>query len=374
MPVPFVESLSDSDAFRILNALPGLGPVTMRRLLEAFGEDPRRVLGAEADILQTVRGVGPRLASVLASWSRHFDPEAEARRMESLGCRFRCFREPGYPPLLLETADPPVGLYQIGEYEFRDNCVAVVGSRSMSAYGAKLARALGEGLARAGFCVVSGLARGIDAEAHKGALDAGGVTAAVLGNGVDFVYPRENQELFRRIAREGVLLSEFPLGRRADRQSFAMRNRVVSGMSRVVVVVESDIDGGSMITARFAAEQGRTVCAVPGRVDQTSSRGCHRLIRDGATLVSGVEEVLEELSYLRGLTGPGPVFQARQPPPGLDPVQVLLWQALAGGAMQSPDALALATGLTVEAVSAALMLMELQGLAVRHLDGCYELG
>jgi DNA processing protein len=138
---------------------------------------------------------------------------------------------------------------------------------------------------------VSGLARGIDTAAHEGAMSAGGKTAAVLGCAVDIIYPPGNLDLYRRMQAEGAILSEFPLGRRADRQSFAMRNRIVAGMSEAVVVIESDVDGGAMITARFAGEQGRLIFAVPGRIDQSTSAGCHQLIRDGATLMTGVDDL-----------------------------------------------------------------------------------
>ena len=192
-------------------------------------------------------------------------------------------------------------LHRKGGYLFEQPCIAVVGSRRTTLYGQSVAKKLGSDLARLGFCVVSGLARGIDTAAHEGALSVGGKTAAVLGCGIDIVYPPENLDLYRRIVETGAVLSEFPFGRKADKQTFPMRNRVVAGISEAVVVVESDVQGGAMITARFAGEQGRLIYAVPGRIDQPTSHGCHQLIRDGATLFTGIDDILNELNYLDGL-------------------------------------------------------------------------
>jgi len=202
---------------------------------------------------------------------------------------------------------------------------------------------------------------------------AGGKTVAVLGTGPDLVYPRENGALFHRIEQSGALLSEFPFGRRADRQSFPMRNRIVAGMCVAVVVVESAADGGAMITARLAGEQGRTVFAVPGRIDQPTSAGCHQLIRDGATLLTGVEDILSELNYLSG----GRPRPARAKPGGGSVVDLTSDEkavvgCFRGGAILTADALAAQTGLSIGPVSAALMMLELKRLIEKQLDGTYE--
>lgn len=293
--------VSPSQALLVLNALPHLGPITANRLLEACGGDPVAVLRADPATLRAVRGVGPVIAETLVAWQAHVDLAAEERGLQNCGAVFLPGDDAAYPPLLREIHDPPIGLYCRGRYDSARTCVAIVGSRRTTQYGLATARRLGAELARRGICVVSGLARGIDTAAHEGALEAGGSTVAVLGTGIDLVYPPENRALTERIARDGALLSEFRLGRPADRQSFAMRNRIVAGMSAAIVVVESDVDGGSMITARFAAEQGRVVLAVPGRIDQPTSAGCHQLIRDGAVLLTSVDDVVDELGYLRGL-------------------------------------------------------------------------
>ena len=170
-----------------------------------------------------------------------------------------------YPKLLKEISDPPIALYRKGSYDFSRPHIAIVGSRRTTLYGQATAKKIGAQLAQLGFCIVSGLARGIDTAAHEGALSVGGKTAAVLGTGLDVIYPPENLGLYRQIEEHGAVLSEFPFGRRADRQSFAMRNRIVAGMCEATVVIESDVDGGAMITARFAGEQGRLLFAVCAR-------------------------------------------------------------------------------------------------------------
>ena len=248
--------LTERQAFLILNALPNIGPITLNRLLDELGSDPRVVFTAGKRRLESVKGVGPVISESVASWREHVDLAREEERMAKSGADFITTRDPGYPKLLKEIHDPPIGLYRKGGYEFGGPCVAIVGSRRTTLYGQATAKKFGAELARLGFCVVSGLARGIDTAAHEGALSVGGKTAAVLGTGMDIIYPPENLALYRRIEAEGgAILSEFPFGRRADRQSFAMRNRIVAGMCDATIVVESDVDGGAMITARFAGEQ-----------------------------------------------------------------------------------------------------------------------
>ena len=223
--------------------------------------------------------------------------------------------------------------------------------------------------------MVSGLARGIDTAAHEGALSVGGRTAAVLGNGLDIIYPPENLDLYRRIAEHGAVVSEFPFGRRADRQSFAMRNRIVSGLCEAVVVVESDVDGGAMITARFAGEHGRLIFAVPGRIDQPSSRGCHQLIRDGATLLTSVDDILAELNYLDGLR-PAPVparaDEGVSLAAGLGEAEQRVLECFRGGSVLNIDALVDLTQMPAHELGATLMLLELKRLVVKRTDGAFE--
>lgn len=378
-----MSDLSVTQAFLILNALPDIGPITTNRLLAAFGEDPRRLFEAPAAELEAVKGVGPKISGNLRGWRALVDLAKEEARLAEAGASFVTCRDADYPPLLRELADAPLGLYRRGEYGFDAPCVAIVGSRRTTLYGQATAKKLGHELARLGFCVVSGLARGIDTCAHEGALEAGGRTAAVLGNGIDIIYPPENLALYQRIEENGgAILTEFPFGRRADKQSFAMRNRIVAGMCRALIVVESDVSGGSMITAKFAAEQGRLVFAVPGRIDQPSSAGCHQLIRDGATLLTSVDDLLSELNYLEGF-GPAGVAKipekaatapgtAALPPANLSADEAKVLACFAGGALLAPDALVAASGLPSHTLSATLMMLELKRLVAKRADGSFE--
>lgn len=368
--------LSEQQAFLVLNALPNIGPITLNRLLAELGGDPRAVFTAERKRLETVKGVGPVIAETIAQWPAHLDLGREEAKMAQSGAVFITTRDPGYPKLLKEIHDPPIGLYRRGSYDFAAPCVGIVGSRRTTLYGLATARKLAGELARLGFCIVSGLARGIDTAAHEAAIEVGGKTAAVLGTGIDIIYPPENLELFRRIEATGAILSEFPFGRRADRQSFAMRNRIVAGMCQAIVVVETDVDGGAMITARFAGEQGRLIFAVPGRIDQNTSAGCHQLIRDGATLLTSVDDVLSELSYLEGLApapvSPKPADVAAGRPANLTPDETQIFECFRGGAILALDTLASTTGLPTAQLSATLMMLELKRVVAKRADGTFE--
>jgi DNA processing protein len=348
--------LTERQAFLVLNALPS-GSIARHRLLEEFGGDPRAALA------------GRNL------WPPHFDLGREEEALGKSGTDFITLRDRNYPPVLRQIPDPPLVLYRQGPYAFDRPAVAIVGSRRATLYGRAVARELGSELARLGFGVVSGLARGVDTAAHQGALESGGRTVAVLGTGIGTVYPPENRPLFRRIAEQGAILSEFPFGSPGGRHTFPMRNRIVSGLSAAVIVVESDVDGGAMITARLAGEQGRMVLAVPGRIDQPTSAGCHQLIRDGATLLTGVEDVLEELNYLEGFRpkeAPARRRRSGEAKTELTPDEARILGHFRGGAVLGPDALAARGGLPAAGVAAALMMLELKGRVAKRLDGAYE--
>jgi len=368
---------SPAQALLVLNALPHIGPVTLNRLLGELGGDPGAVLAAERRRLEAVKGVGPVIAETIGRWREHFDLAREEERMAKAGAAFITPGDPGYPRLLKEIHDPPIGLYRKGRYDFPHPGVAIVGSRRTTLYGQAVARKFGAELGRLGYCVVSGLARGIDTAAHDGALSVGGRTAAVLGAGIDIIYPPENLELYRRIEAEGAILSEFPFGRRADRQSFAMRNRIVAGMCDATVVIESDVNGGAMITARFAGEYGRLIFAVPGRIDQNTSAGCHQLIRDGATLMTSVEDLLAELNYLDGLRPPPigakPATSGSDSMLNLAPEEARVVGCFRGGAILTPDALTALTGLGAAELSSTLMRLELKRIVAKRADGAFEM-
>jgi DNA processing protein len=367
--------LTERQAWLVLNALPNIGPITTNRLLQELGGDPRAIFTMGARRLEGVKGVGPAISQTVTRWREHFDVEREERKLAETGATFITTRDDAYPRSLRQIHDPPLGLYRRGAYAFDLPGIAIVGSRRATLYGQSVAKKLGADLAARGFCVVSGLARGIDTAAHEGALSVGGRTAAVLGNGLDIIYPPENLDLYRRIAEHGAVVSEFPFGRRADRQSFAMRNRIVSGLCEAVVVVESDVDGGAMITARFAGEHGRLIFAVPGRIDQPSSRGCHQLIRDGATLLTSVDDILAELNYLDGLR-PAPVparaDEGVSLAAGLGEAEQRVLECFRGGSVLNIDALVDLTQMPAHELGATLMLLELKRLVVKRTDGAFE--
>jgi DNA processing protein len=286
------------EALLALNLIDGIGPVRARQLLEHFAEAPA-VLRASASQLQRVAGIGPETAAAIASWETSIDLKGELERIEKFGCHIVIQSDENYPELLKQIYDPPIVLYVKGELNAKDkNAVAVVGSRMTTHYGMETARKLAFQLAYIGVTVVSGGARGIDSAAHQGALHSKGRTIAVLGTGINIVFPSENAELFERIAAQGAVVTQFPFNRKADKQSFPIRNRLVAGMTLGTVVVEANLTSGALITARMAADNGRQVFAVPGRIDSPRSKGCHELIKNGAKLCEGAEDILCEFEYL----------------------------------------------------------------------------
>ena len=358
LPIP-----TDPLAQRVLlNGLKGVGPVTVRRLRDAFGGDLSVALGAPADQLAKVEGVSRPVAAAIAA--RQFDWAAEMGRVRELGFRLLSEDDIAWPSPLAKLWDPPLVLYAEGAQFPAERSVGIIGSRHCTTYGASLARSFARDLAKEGWWIVSGLARGIDTAAHEGALDAEGRTAAVLGHGLDLTFPPEAVRLRARMKADGCVLSEFPLGRPADRQTFPQRNRIVAGLVRVMVVIETDVDGGSMITARFAGDLGKTLCAVPGRADSPSSRGCHALIRDGATLVSSVDDILTELGEGRGC--PALALIA-------DPPEFARWLPhFAGGTAHDAESLATLADCTVAEAAVSLTMMEIRGVLTRRPDGRHE--
>lgn len=279
-----------------LSQVKGLGGVSFKKLAAHF-VDPTRVFSASAEELQQVPGLDKSVIEGLVNFSGWEQIETEIRRIRQAEVTIVPFTDVRYPARLRMIADPPPFLYVKGEIRAEDDkAVAVVGSRSASDYGRKVTRDLSRGLAALGFTVVSGLARGIDGTAHETALRCGGRTIAVLGSGVDRAYPPEHAALYRRISQNGAVVSELPVGTRPMAFNFPPRNRLISGLSLGVVVVEATEKSGSLITAALALEQGREVFAVPGEVGSSRSRGAHRLIRQGAKLVETVEDIVEEIA------------------------------------------------------------------------------
>ena len=274
---------------------PGLGARMAGKLLREIG-GPSAIFDAPLTTLEALR-LPAAVAQAIHSRQPLSDASRELAAVQASGCRLLTWDEPEYPPRLREIYDPPPLLYVLGNPELLTrHCISVVGARRPTPYGNQMAERLGKELALRGLGVVSGLARGIDACAHKGALAAaGGVTIGILGCGIDVVYPKENRKLFEEIARRGVLVSEFPMGTFPAPQNFPIRNRVIAGMSLGVMVVEGAQYSGSLITARLGMEFGREVFAVPGNVTQPMSFGPNLLIKQGAKLVAGWEDVVEEL-------------------------------------------------------------------------------
>lgn len=367
--------LTRSDAFWVLNGLPSIGPVSLNRLLDRFNGDPVAVLGAGKGDLSTVTGVRvPAIDSVLR-WRSLFDLSREKEMASRLDISFIDRESDRYPSLLREIHDPPIGLYTLGGYDFSRKSIAIVGSRRCTLYGRGMAREFARELSLRGLCVTSGLARGIDTSAHLGALEAeNGATVAFMGCGLDIVYPPENIDLYRKIGEVGAVVSEFPFGRKADRQTFPMRNRLVSGSSNAIVVVESDEGGGSLITARFAGEQGRLVCAIPGRIDQRSSRGCNRLIRDGALLLSSVDDLLNELEYEANLPHLDLANESGRDSDisDLDEEEKRLLRLFDGGEALGTDGIASELNRSSPEVASSLMMLELKGYVAKCMDGQYE--
>lgn len=274
----------------------GMGCASFKKVAEHFG-DPTRAFSRSEKQLAQVPGLDKTAIEGLLGFSAWDEVRSEIRRIKEAGVRLLPFTAHGYPARLRMIPDPPPFLYLKGEIREADHrAVAVVGSRSASDYGRRVTREICEGLAALGFTVVSGMARGIDGEAHEAALNARGRTIAVLGSGVDVIYPPEHEALYDRICQEGAVVSELPLGMPAFSFNFPARNRLISGLSLGVVVVEATEKSGSLITAGLALEQGREVFAVPGEAGASRSRGTHRLIRQGAKLVESVEDVVEEIA------------------------------------------------------------------------------
>ncbi|MDG1300969.1 MAG: DNA-processing protein DprA [Opitutae bacterium] len=369
-------SLNQRQALLVLNGLPHVGPIMLRHLMDAFGGDAVAVLAGKHAKLLGVKGVGPKAADALVHWADRFDLAKEVAKMRQTGTRFFIQEDEKFPELLRETYDPPIGLYWQGEYIVDRPCVAIVGTRRSTLYGRSVTKKFASELARLGFCIVSGMASGTDTAAHEGALEAGGKTVAVFGCGLDTIYPPENKDLYQQIVAQGAVVSEFPFGRRTDRQTFPMRNRVVAGMCQGVIVIESAVSGGSMITARFAGEQGRTLMAVPGRIDQASSGGCHQLIRDGAIMVTSVDDILEELRYKR-TQFPAEESDLNLGEPestqsSVSGAEQAVLDCFVGGEIASPDALAERLKRPIAEISGILMGLELKRLVGKRADGRFE--
>ncbi len=363
------------EAIVALNQLPRIGPVRVRRLLDAFSGKAASVLGAPVDRLMRVDGIGPETAGILHRWQDHADPAAEIGEARDRGIAILTQDDDGYPAALREAYDAPLLLYVWGRLEARDrHAIGVVGSRRATIYGRQATKKLSYQLAAAGFTIVSGLARGIDTAAHEAAVAAPeGRTIAVIGSGLGQLYPPENMALASRIADgRGAVISEFPIHTVPDKKTFPMRNRIVAALGRALLVVESPEWSGSLITANLASEYGRPVYAVPGPIDKPTSAGCNKLIRDGATLVADGSHILDDLGELPFASprAAAPADDDGGAPPagqGLPADEATVFAAV--GADDLPvDRIIEITGLPPQVVTATLMKLEMRGL-LRAMPG-----
>lgn len=361
--------MSDACERRSLIALhltPFLGPRRIAHLVRVFGSATAACHASER-ALRAVPGVGSHLSAMILQARARVDVDRELGRAEHAGARVVTWLDADYPARLRRLRDAPPVLYVRGTSpDGAAPSVAVVGTRRASPYGLGLAGVLGEAVAGAGGVVISGLARGIDAAAHAGALRAGGVTVGVLGCGADVTYPPELGSLMEAVRRRGAVVAELPMGTRPRRQQFPPRNRLVSGLSEAVVVVEGDVDSGAMITARFAVSQGRPVFAVPGSVHAASSRGPHRLLSEGARILTRPEDILEAVG-LSCTTPRGPAASAPGPRGRRDPTEARVLAVL-GEDVLHIDVIVARSGCDAAAVAGALLALEVSG-RVRQLPG-----
>lgn len=359
---------ADIAAEVLLSLVPGVGPRTRKTLLAHFGS-AQAVLSAAQSQLREAPGIGPKISRAISQARGEIDVAAELALCRENRITLLVESLAEYPDRLREIPDPPGVLFVRGALAASDGLsVAIVGTRHATHYGLAQAERLAAGLSRAGYTVVSGLARGIDAAAHRGALKAGGRTLAVLGSGVLNIYPPEHVELATQIAEQGAVLGENPPRSPPISGAFPQRNRIITGLSLGVIVVEANERSGALISARHAMEQGREVFAVPGRVDNRASRGCHRLIRDGAKLVESVDDVLEEL---------GPLATPTQRDDGREvrhPVELQLnepEQAVLDAVDDEPtsiDDIVVASGLGVPNVLSTISVLEMKRL-IRRVSG-----
>jgi len=353
------------EAFIALNMVPHLGPVHLRRLLDIFGS-PERVLAAGRNELQGVEGLNQALIDSLLSWESVVNLQQELVHVQQFGATVLTLDDTEYPALLRQIHDPPTVLYIWGKLESRDHhAIGVVGSRRTSHYGLECAKKLSYQIAYSGLTVISGLARGIDTAAHQGALAAKGRTVAVLGTGLHHLYPAENRALAEKIASCGAVVTEFPMETTPDRQTFPMRNRIISGWGFGLLVVEAGVNSGALISASQAADQGRNLYAIPGPIDRPTSHGTNRLIQQGAKLVMSVDDILEDVHALF------PKAPALSPSKPLDLEGDLLkvYESI-GSQETSIDEIIQVSGLGAGSATAALLQLEMRRL-VKQLPGKY---
>ena len=362
-------AVTEREILLALNLAQDVGAKSAADLMAAFG-NPQALLDLSSSSIAERAGISAKRAEAVVRALQASGCDDEIRAAQDAGVRILTRNEPDFPKPLLHIADPPPVLYVKGEYRPTDAiALAIVGARRASHYGTQMAAKLAASLAGIGFTIVSGLARGIDAAAHRGALDAGGRTLAVCGCGLAQIYPREHEELADRIAGAGALLSEFPMAFPVLPQNFPRRNRLISGLCLGVVIVEAAKRSGSLITARHAAEQGREVFAVPGRADSPTAKGAHALIKDGAKLVDTVDDILEEFPDIVARLG-RPEEESTPEAAALNQTEAAVLSACDAEPVH-PDTIAVQTGLAIPAVLSTLSVLSLRKLVTRTPGGLW---
>jgi DNA processing protein len=365
MSAPLVDPSPERlDALRLV-LIPGVGPLTRRALIEHLG-DPTSVLNSTREQLLCVPGVGTKLAQRILVARREINVNEELDVCQAHGLRIILECDSEYPERLRQIPDPPGALFISGQLLAQDVlAVAIVGTRHATHYGLQTAERLAGSLVKAGYTVVSGLARGIDAAAHRGALSAGGRTIAVLGSGILNLYPPEHTQLAADVQANGAVLSEAPPRMPASGGMFPQRNRVITGLSLGTIVVEAAERSGALVSATHAMEQGREVFAVPGRIDSRMSRGCHQLLRDGATLVESIDDVLEQLGPLTDIAKLADGREVRHAAElQLNPLEQRVLAAIDQEAT-GIEAVVVRSGLAVHRVLATLTVLEMRRLIRR---------
>jgi DNA processing protein len=353
----------------ILKNIPGIGNHLFKRLLDQW-KSPEIILQQPIAELASIQGVSENLAHAIAKKLPTINAKKEIERARQIGITILSMNDENYPPLLRQLPDPPPVLYVYGQLIPSDTCVAIVGSRNSTPYGETITRTLAKDLANNQITIVSGMARGIDTSAHKGALDANGRTVAVMGCGLETVYPAENKALFHSIAKNnGAVISEFSMGARPEAYHFPSRNRIISGMSMGTIVVEAGNKSGSLITARLALEQNRQVFAVPGQVHSQMTEGTHRLIKQGAKLIENAQDVLEDLgpflnAHLQVLPDKKMSSREKDVPP-MDSIEKLIWDQLTIDPKYIDD-IQHQMDITSSDLSVQLLQMEMKGLVEQH--------
>jgi len=355
-----------------LNMISGIGPLRFATLLKHFGS-PEGILSAKISTLSQVKGIGPQIAQRIVEEKDKVKVDIELEKIEKEGVKILTLDSEEYPINLKSIYDPPPILYIKGKIEPRDRlAIAMVGSRSATSYGKAVASRLAGELVQAGFTVISGLARGIDVASHCGAINAKGRTIAVLGCGIDVIYPRENKKLFNEIIEHGAIITEFPFGTPPEKFNFPQRNRIISGLALGTVIVEAHMQSGALITANCALEQNREVFAVPGQVESRLSKGTHYLIKQGAKLTETVQDIIEELELfsdaIKKSLSKSEAKVKKNNEIMLSKDEEKIYQLLSSSEPQHIDTISYLSQMTASQVAAILIQLEIKGV-IKQLIG-----